>query len=80
MVDYSNNTHRVFEDIRGPPSENPAIETGSLIFTDTSWMFNNNRVREQQQKNTENCDVSRACKQHLNRRNQITELHKNCRY
>jgi len=70
MVDYSNITHRVFEDIRGPPSENPAIETGSLIFTDTSQMFKNNCVRERQQKNRENCDIRRACKQDLNRRNQ----------
>jgi len=42
----------VFEDISGPPSENPAIDTKSLHFTDTSWMFKNTRVREQQQKNT----------------------------
>jgi hypothetical protein len=70
----------VFEVIRGPPSENPAIETGSLIFTDTSYMFKNNRVREQQQKYTETCDIIRACKQDLNRRNQITELYKNWRY
>ena len=52
MVDYSNITHSVFEDISGPPSENPAIDTKSLHFTDTSWMFKNTCVREQQQKNT----------------------------
>ena len=52
MVDYSDITHSAFEDIRGPPSENPAIDTKSLHFTDTSWMFKNTRVKEQQQKNT----------------------------
>jgi hypothetical protein len=36
MLDFSNITHIVFEDIKGPPSENPAIETRSLIFKDTS--------------------------------------------
>jgi hypothetical protein len=36
MVDFSNIRHRMFENIRGHPSEIPAIETRSLIFTDTS--------------------------------------------